>query len=82
MKNFEFNGTIYNTITDAQDAAYLAALDFYGATDDFDINPFYDPHCYNSFSEEEDEYYDSELNNLINIFFGQIKEINTTKNVA
>ena len=77
MRKFYFNGNYYDTLTDAQDAAYLTVLDFYGATDDFDTNPFYDPHYYNPLSNEEVEYYDSDLNNLIDFFFGQIKEINT-----
>ena len=86
MKKFQFNGTIYNTITEAQNAAYLFALDTYGATDDFGVNPFYDPHYYKPLLNEEVEYYDRDLDNLIDFFFGQIKEIdtpvNTAKNVA
>ena len=85
MKKFQFNGIIHNTITEAQNAAYLFALDTYGATDDFDINPFYDPHYYKPLSKEEDEYHDSDLNNLIDFFFGLIVEIDTpvvTTNVA
>ena len=77
MKKFQFNGTIHNTITEAQNAAYLFALDTYGATDDFDVNPFNDPHYYAPISNEEVEYYDRDLDNLVDFFFGQIKEINT-----
>ena len=82
MKKFQFNGIIHNTITEAQNAAYLFALDTYGATDDFDTNPFYDPHYYNPLSNEEVEYYDRDLDNLIDFFFGQIKEINTHVDTA
>ena len=85
MKKFYFDGILYDTLTEAQNTAYLFALDTYGATDDFDTNPFYDPHYYKPLSKEEDEYYDSDLNNLIDFFFGLIVEIDTfvdTTNVA
>ena len=85
MKKFYFNGNYYDTLTDAQNAAYLFALDTYGATDDFDVNPFNDPHYYTPISNEEVEYYDRDLDNLVDFFFGLIVEIDTpvvTTNVA
>ena len=75
MKKFAFNGITYDTLTDAQDVAYLAALDCYGATDDFNTKSLDDPHYYKSPSNEETEYYDDQLNDLINSFFESIKEI-------
>ena len=78
MKKFKFNGTIYENLTDAQDAAYFAALSsFYNNTEDSRGNPISldGPHCSKALSTEEVECFDCQLNDLVNSFFAGIEEI-------
>ena len=83
MKKYCFNNEIFESLTDAQDAAYFTALDLYQgvvADDPFGRDVLEeDPRCSRSPSNDEVERQETMLNEFIDLMFSEIVEFDANE---
>ena len=83
MTNYYFNNEIFETLTDAQDAAYFTALDLYQgvvADDPFGRDVLNEnPHNSKNISICEVERQETMLNEFIDSMFSEIVEVDASE---